>query len=801
MIIVWIVNVKIFFAAKVKTISLENQKGLFMTKKILQFSFFIFCVLIFKTSFGIPFTAIVLDSVTHQPLQGVAILHDNKVIATTNSIGYFELQKQATEKNFSISLKYFGYQIYETVVDISKDDYNNSQTIYLIAISHELNAITISGSKFEKRLNEETVSIEVVKPKQIQDAGITQMDDMLKRIPGVDVVDGQPNIRGGSGWSYGAGSRVLVMVDDMPMLTSDAGDVKWDFLPIENCEQVEVLKGAASALYGSSALNGVINFRTAFPRNTPQTNIVIQQGIYDSPKNIYEKWTGNNVQKFHGANFFHSRKIKQLDLVIGGNYYTDDSYLQGNYNTRGRLNTNLRYRFKHIDGLSVGLNINAQKAQGSNFFVWGADGKATTVGNKYYPDSTAYLTPRGGVDTPSTSLSFSKTYRYTIDPYISYNTKSGLKINFRNRFFNMNNENNTNQNSNAKLYYSELQAQKMFVHQLNFTTGIVANYSDVHSQLFGNHTANNFAYYLQAEKKIGNRLWLAIGGRYEFYRVDTVKAITKPLGRIGLNYEVAKATFLRASYGMGYRFPTIAEKYVNTYVSGVNVFPNTQLKSETGWNAELGVKQNFILGKLLGMLDLAGFYTRYNNMMEFTFDYFPQVKNFGFQSRNVANTLVKGIDVSIFMQRKLKSVEINLHSGFTYILPQDLAFDTMNRIQRQIRYSDTTQNILKYRYTTSWKTDVELKWKKFTFGSYVRYNTYVVNIDQAFNFIFPSVADYRKKWSHKDTWIIDARLQYQLNKNASLAFIVKNMLNFEYTERPGEIAPVRNFTMQFVYKF
>ena len=83
----------------------------------------------------------------------------------------------------------------------------------------------------------------------------------------------------------------------------------------------------------------------------------------------------------------------------------------------------------------------------------------------------------------------------------------------------------------------------------------------------------------------------------------------------------------------------------------------------------------------------------------------------------------------------------------------------------------------------------------------MRYNTYVANIDPVFNLIFASIADYRKKWGHKDTWIIDARLQYQLNKSASLAFIVKNLLNFEYTERPAEMAPVRSFTMQFVYKF
>ena len=61
----------------------------------------------------------------------------------------------------------------------------------------------------------------------------------MEQVPGVTIIDGQANIRGGSGFSYGAGSRVLLLVDDLPMLAADAGDIKWSFLPVENLEQVE----------------------------------------------------------------------------------------------------------------------------------------------------------------------------------------------------------------------------------------------------------------------------------------------------------------------------------------------------------------------------------------------------------------------------------------------------------------------------------------------------------------------------------------------------------------------------------
>jgi outer membrane receptor protein involved in Fe transport len=184
--------------------------------------------------------------------------------------------------------------------------------------------------------------------------------------------------------------------------------------------------------------------------------------------------------------------------------------------------------------------------------------------------------------------------------------------------------------------------------------------------------------------------------------------------------------------------------------------------------------------------------------MEFAFIIKPQP---GFQSQNISKTLIKGFDGSIFTKSKIKQVEILLHAGYTYTLPTDVNFKLLNDSVRNVQYSDTTKNILKYRFTTSAKADVELKWKKLTFGSYIRYNTYMVNIDNSLNILFASVKDYRTKQGHKDTWIIDARLMYQLTKNATASIIVKNILNFEYTERPAYIAPPRSFTMQFVYNF
>ena len=127
-----------------------------------------------------------------------------------------------------------------------------------------------------KKLKEVTVSVDVINARIIENKNCVTLKDVLRNAPGVQITDGQLNIRAGSGWTYGAGSRVLVMIDDMPLLSADQGEVLFNMVPLENVEQVEIIKGASSALYGSSALNGIVNVRSKMPGLKPETKVGIK---------------------------------------------------------------------------------------------------------------------------------------------------------------------------------------------------------------------------------------------------------------------------------------------------------------------------------------------------------------------------------------------------------------------------------------------------------------------------------------------------------------------------------------------
>jgi iron complex outermembrane receptor protein len=202
----------------------------------------------------------VSDVKSKETIVGASVIVDNNTGTVTDVNGNYFFK--TTVGKHKVEFKSLEFKSQVKMIELKAND-TLSTDIILESDAKQLGIVVVSAGKFEQNLSEVTVSMEVLKPSLIENKSIQSVETAIDQVPGVNVIDGQANIRGGSGFSYGAGSRVLVMVDEMPMLTADAGDVKWSFLPIENCEQIEVIKGASSALFGSSAMNGVINFRTA----------------------------------------------------------------------------------------------------------------------------------------------------------------------------------------------------------------------------------------------------------------------------------------------------------------------------------------------------------------------------------------------------------------------------------------------------------------------------------------------------------------------------------------------------------
>ena len=701
-----------------------------------------------------------------------------------------------------------------------------------------LDLVVVSAGRFEQKASEVTVSLEVLQPALVENKATTSLETALEQTPGVSMVDGEPQIRSGSGFSYGAGSRVMVLVDDLPVLSGDAGRPTWGFLPLENLEQIEVIKGASSVLYGSAALSGVINIRTRFPDARPLTRVSLQHGVYSNPRSADSSkyWSGALQQS--NLRFLHSQRMGGWDVVIGGNILGDDGYkgpeiyqdslgvaldtASMNYqpfsvdrwgaNAQARINVNLRRRECNVPGLSYGLNTNWQKGESLNTLIW-----RSSFGDGLY----------GSTDGAATRT---RQLVGTVDPYIEYLQPSGVSHSLRNRWQHLNNDNDNDQSNSSHVFYSEYQVQipeeALGWSGGRVTGGLVHQLTRGRAQLYtggnpdGVNKARNVSAYVQADQKVGERLNLSLGTRYEHFSInDSVAA--KPVFRAGLNFQAMEATWLRASMGQGFRFPTIAEKFIRTGLGPLQVYPNNDLRPETAINIEAGLKQGVQLGGVQGFLDVAAFFQEYDDFVEFTFGQWgastEALAGNGFRSLNTGRSRVSGWEVSWMGRAKLGASTIDMLAGYTYTNPVSLTpdylysvvtnanGDTVGGASYNNTSRDTTGNVLKYRSQNLVRLDAEWRKGNWFVGLSARYQSALRNIDQAWlTFEELGVVDWGlQTWLDNNPtlpWIWDFRAGYNVAENHKLSLVVSNLTNAEYSIRPLAIEAPRLVNVVYTYE-
>lgn len=656
--------------------------------------------------------------------------------------------------------------------------------------------VVITAGRLEQQIERTVTSMEILPSRMVENRVETNLETAVEQVPGVTVIDGQANIRGGSGFSYGAGSRVLVLVDDLPMMAGDANDVKWNFIPLEQMEQVEVLKGASSALFGSSALNGVINMRTKMPGEKPVTQITTFAGMYDTPKNEYMRWWGE--ERFtSGVNFSHRRRIKDLSLVAGGHYYNDEGYRKGETEQRYRGNIHLRYTSKKIKGLTTGISANAQQTKGGNFLIW-------------EDDSLGALIPQGSTSgLGGNTLSKYTSVRITVDPYVIYSPGKWIHK-LRTRYFYADNTNDTEQGSTSHLYYADYIAQRR-INVFNLSVGATGTLTRAAGDLYDSRKGSSLGFYTQVDGDFG-KLNTSIGIRLESATTEELPTNSdkstsgtihyalsnfqpQPLLRLGANYALFKHTNLRASIGQGFRFPSIAERFIRTRVGDIVIYPNNNLQSESGWSAEAGIKQGLQIKSWRGFIDACYFWTEYQDMMEFTFGTWgnPQTDplfGLGFKSVNIGNARISGYELSIAGEGAIGKVKQSILAGYTYINPIQTDFDA----KRDTLLNTSKDNILKYRFKHLFKFDTETTYKKFFLGISGRYYSRIENIDKAFEFAINGVMNYRAS-QPSGTWLFDLRAGADITKNIRTSFIIRNLFNEEFMTRPADLQAPRTFNL------
>ena len=765
------------------------------------------------------------------------------------------------QREVELEFRHTGYENVIKKVSFEKKDAVKLDVGMSLSGTQMLNEVYVTGERYSVEKLTNPQSVDVISLKDIERKNATTLDNALGSVAGLTIIDNEPQVRGGSGFSSGMGSRVMITLDDMPILRADAGRPAWNLVPMEDVAQIEVMKGASSVMYGSAAINGVINVRTQFAKSEPVTKIGIYGGYYNKPADLSKSPWGNGTfpLKF-GATMSHARKIgKKVDITAAVEYADDDGY-------RGGTGWRDKYGSAPFAGNQENWLVKAERRIRANAGVQYNISRAWQLslnGNVMYSDNNQchfWSDANTGIyNTYPGTLSHFIDLMAFVDPQVKYTDRFGGIHNLKNRVLYSDNKGSSKmyfssedsvktikQNAASLTTYNAYTYKKKLSERYNWNinAGISNQYAYSYGTVFsgivnesntdtvGTHFANNLAVFFRTDISVlkQKNLNISFGGRWESCFIDDFYE-GKPIFQVGLNYHIPVSyTYFRFNVGQGYRAATIGERYITTIVGNYGFYPNPELKSETSVNTEFAIQQMAKFGEFFeGYIDIAGFYQIYDNYIEFAMGPFKPNKTsselgIGFMFFNTGPARIYGTEAQIAGKGRVgRYFEYMLTLGYTYSIPQSLNGDyvyketpgMIHSLKKQSLLLPTIRetlpykmpdNLLKYRIQHVGKSDVYITFiKRFTLGFSAKYFSNMKNVDVPFykydadDFPFYGVREFMNRQQY-GMWVFDMRFAFETDKFTA-AVTCNNLLNKEYSLRPLHVEAPRTIVVSLNYKF
>lgn len=715
----------------------------------------------------------VLGKGEKDPLVGVNVLVQGSVRgASTDVDGRFQIA-DISPGVYTLVFSIIGYQR-ETVSGVLVEEGKVTEVkVSLIQAPVQTEQVVVTASKRAQSLEEVPVSIATLDAAEMRYRNSVTLEDAVRYVPGVNLTGGQINIRGSSGYSRGAGSRVLMLIDGVPFIASDTGELVFESIPVGQVDRIEVVKGASSALYGSNALGGVVNVITKPIPETPETDIRTFGGMYNRPSFGQWVWSEKN-RFFSGLSLTHAQKFGDFGLALFGSRQIDDGFRRNDYRRRYNFFAKGKYEFSATNSLTTNFGLLHQ--YGGQFQYWADFDSALSPPEVQRDDrvkSTRFflsglyndalqdnflLTVKGIWNHNnwfSTSVHDFKAENWELLPNGRYaETLESLSDGFR------------------------LDASATWIaaddHTLTF--GVNGQYDDVRadSKLFGKHTGWGAALFAQDEWKLTDQLNLTLGARLDAQSVGLLESGPQFNPKVALSYLPIDGTSLRASYGRGFRIPAVAEIFVTLDLGGgFATLPNTGLKPETSNSYELGISQRL---SNIGSLDVAAFGTRYNNLID------PQITSNGVQWRNTPKALVQGVETSLKLG--LFDGDLQYSLAYTYVYPEDLS--------PQDPLLPRPNNILPYRPRHLLYTGLLGHRGIFRAGVDFRY---ISKVDRVFSLLSSIIKDLEQR---VEIVVTDFRFGADLRDVGvplNISFNINNAFRYNYLELTANMSPPRTFVV------
>lgn len=632
--------------------------------------------------------------------------------------------------------------------------------------------VVVTASRTEQTARAAPASVDIVNQEDIQKRAPTTFDQSIEAVAGLNAyrstgisvqgmqIRGSSDVAGG-----GVGNRVLLLIDGRPALLSDTGGAFWSLVPTQFIDHVEIVKGAFSSLYGSTAMGGVVNVITRRPSSSPVGKLEFKMGFFEAPpeairyteetlvqSEVTADVSGSVGSATHGLRYLLSASRKDSDGFSENTAYSF-------YDLFGKLIYDISGQRK------LELTVGGGRAENDYPHAWLSGQQPLEVRDAFADD-------RQEKDYSSVDLLY-----WGLTGETRYSTRAYWYRHEQNSFFNDGDPNQSIPGNEPFGLETDIQGDKVgAITQVDFNLGqrdhLVTGFdvqldhveSGPDSILYGDRQINNYAVFAQDDVTLGSSVTVNLGARYDWNHLVSERTLEQLSPKVGVVWKAGSAWTVRGLFAQAFRAPTVAELYTQRELGGGIAFlPNPDLEAERiVASYELGVRWQ---ATPRVELDAAVFRYDYEDLM-----YYEEISDeLGvgypiYQVRNLNDALMQGVELGVNWRWQ----GVGAYANYTWLDARD---------QSPGREDD----LLPYRPEHTANVGADVAWKRWALHGDARFRSRIEEV-----FLYP-------KQAPAEYWVLNANLQFRVSSHIGVSAKCNNLTDAIYDELARYRMPGRNW--------
>lgn len=623
----------------------------------------------------------------------------------------------------------------------------------------------------EATLKEGTKPAYVVTRQDLENQGARTVDEALKYLPGVraeGTAGGQLGAQSSQTIRGASTAQVLILLDGRPINDLGLfGGFDLSQFTTESVEQIEVVPGGASTLYGADAVGGVINIVTRKPLTKDQFNVGTEIGSFGLNSQAlslsgtrgavgwrigYQRlrsennfpFTINTPTTFQGADSYGSTTQPFSSLRRNADVQMDnvDTRLNWAMDDSNQLEFSLNWLNKDL-GIPGGVPITTDPLGSPNFSSFGGFNNLSANNRQFTSSVLTQLKWKNDDDLTVRVFGDFLSYRFRSlapDPFFPIDSRDQI--------------NRTSWGGQVQKSWQLSPGQLLTfggdyrsVTARNTTTDFTVDRTIV------NYDAgyNQGAFFIQDEITWSPEVTTVLGLRQDFNSNTTGQ--TNP--SVGTKWQVTPTTLIRGNYAQSFRAPILFDSAYTLNSPFFQIQPNPNLKPERAENYDLGIDQK--IGNL-GLLRFTYFINSIADLNQFTTQTDPVTFNTVGQVVNLGLVRAQGTETSLDFQ-----IVPNVYLGANYTTVDTRILKNLNTtvLGNQLSFRPNVFNV-----------NVSYQHKGWYAGLFLR-----------------SVGSFFTGNSNRETLpgytTLDLKLRYPLQESLSFNLSLNNLLDQRFEEAPG----------------